>query len=247
MSEHTLYEDKNDKYKDSSAPNQPAAFEPATLNLRKLETLQRFFQYGAGLLFLVFVILIVISVLELKSVNREIEKSKSKLELQQESMNYNQKKIDSQKNIITAGRNDIDEFYKVVEGYKKKDSLAATDILNKIRNEVPQTSDQNLILPRIYLHISREDQRSHAAAIGKQLETNGFIVPGIERVNPVTVSDLRYFESNDITKTDLQNINAVLQNISKVSVKPKQLSGSNKVRPRHYEIWFGEDFQSYPR
>jgi hypothetical protein len=235
MSQQPLYEE-NQIPVDPSSVQQQTAFEPPKLNLQRLKTLQRFFQYATGLLALVFLVLVVFSILKLKDINNTIND-------QTIVMQQNKVKIDLQRNELQGLINLTNITNGVLDSITKKDPILGNNIQQSIDNKLAQTSDENQIPPRIYLHIVRQDQRSHAAAIGKQLEANGFIVPGIEGVKSIPNSDLRYFDKNDITQTDVKKIHSILLNNSKVPVPPKQVKNTGNIRPRHYEIWFGEDFK----
>lgn len=227
MSEQTPYEE-NQMPVNSSSVQEQIAFEPPKLNLQRLKTLQRFFQYAAGLLGLVFLILLLFSILELQSINSEIKLKQLKISNQEAEINSNEEKIRTKKDEYQALKNYVDIANKEITPETQK----------RIESNIPENVEQKQIPPRIYLHIVRQDQQSHAAAIGKELEANGFIVPGIERVKSIPKSDLRYFDINDIAKADIKKINSVL----KIMIPPKELKNSGNIRPRHYEIWFGEDF-----
>ena len=246
MAKQTTYEEGNELKTGSSSVQSETSFEPARLNLRKMETIQRFFKYGAGLIFLVFLGLIVVSFLKLQNINKKIHAGEQMLRDQEDSIRQNRAKIDSQNNVINASLTKIGEMFQVIDTLTRTNPSVGKELRDKIEDNVSEHGDQKLILPRIYLHISREDQRSHAAAVSKQLQANGFIVPGIEKVRPIPRSDLRYFESTSITQDDIKKITDILQNISKVSVISFHFKNHpGKIRPRHYEIWFGEDFTSF--
>ena len=91
----------------------------------------------------------------------------------------------------------------------------------------------------------REDQRRGARAIAAKLKENGYLVPGIENVEKKTrkqqtSSDLRYFHDDEVSQKDVDDIAGVLRGAG-VAVSRTPRTDSD-VRPRQYEIWFGEDF-----
>ena len=92
MSEQTIYEDRNDASGGSTSP-QKISFEPNTLNLRKLQSIQKFFQYAAGLVFLLFLGLIGLSYWELRNINKEIESKRNKINNQEAEIKINEEKI----------------------------------------------------------------------------------------------------------------------------------------------------------
>lgn len=137
-----------------------------------------------------------------------------------------------------------------------EESKEIRDILNKPSSPNPKptlTADSNpdeKISPRVYIHISNENQRSSARAIEKILEsdkTNGFIVPGIENVGAKSpdITEIRYFRSEDSSEaTKVMNI--LRQNGIK-NVRMLSLNGSSKIRPKHLEIWFAADAFPLPK
>lgn len=92
--------------------------------------------------------------------------------------------------------------------------------------------------PRVYLHIRVEQQRDRARELAKHLETQGFVVPGIERVEAgPTTAELRYYFPGDAQEAN--EVVALLQ-AAGLTVSPRHLSGREQVpgvRPRLYELW----------
>lgn len=75
-------------------------------------------------------------------------------------------------------------------------------------------------------------------------------MPGIENVQgkarPQAISDVRYYQADEARGKDVEKISDVLLKDFGVKLKPISLPPSSKARPRHYEIWFGDDFSPAP-
>jgi hypothetical protein len=84
--------------------------------------------------------------------------------------------------------------------------------------------------------------RRLAAALLSRLQAKGYIVPGIENVEgkAPSTSQLRYCPT-DKFEEDLADITKTLESI-KISVGTQRLPACGNVRPRLYELWFGEKF-----
>jgi hypothetical protein len=133
----------------------------------------------------------------------------------------------------------------------QRPSLAASEInpaegartREAVEDSLPKVNDVRQLPARIYMQIAREDQRKRAAAIARNLQAAGYIVPGIENVRdkaPPT-SQLRYCDGDSFLPADLDGITKAFEGIS-VSVTRQRLPRCGNVRPRHYEIWLGERF-----
>jgi hypothetical protein len=239
MSEQTLNQD-NDIPSDIPYLQKQTSFKPAKLNLQRLETIQRIFKYGAGLVFIVFLLLIYLSYLELNNIKTEIKEQRNQI-------NNNNIKIDSQNNLIKARFVTIANFYKYADSVEKaKNKGKEITVVDKVEDIALQNKNPADILPRIYLHIAREDQRTHAAAVAKQLEAGGFIVPGIQKVDYALSSFLKCFESSDIIQQDTTAILKLLRGTANIQINSGKVYAAGKIRPRHYEVWFGKNFTSYP-
>ncbi|MBA2933960.1 hypothetical protein HZF05_07585 [Sphingomonas sp. CGMCC 1.13654] len=100
--------------------------------------------------------------------------------------------------------------------------------------------------PRVYLHIAAEAQRLAAQAVAAKiagLPLNGqkIVVPGIQfRPNSPQISQLRCFTASDCALAP-----SLLAEIGKATGITFDLSDQSgryadaKIRPLHYEIWFG--------
>lgn len=150
-----------------------------------------------------------------------------------------------------------DELKKEIDGAKRQREEAAAGI--------QQTTDAKLIdqkqaiiqqidatvtpgvkaistdaLPaRIYFHIQNENQREKAGDIAKKIATNpNVVVPGIQRVAQTpTINEIRYFKLAEAIEA--QEYAKSLRGLG-VDAVAKYIPGyesSQKLRPRHYELW----------
>jgi hypothetical protein len=97
--------------------------------------------------------------------------------------------------------------------------------------------------PRIYVQIATEEQRKIAEMASRKLRSAGFIVPGIEDVGKKAPdrTEIRYFVPDEGNGPDLKAIEQTLS-AAGIPAIPKYttLPTSSKIRPRHFELWFGE-------
>ncbi len=96
------------------------------------------------------------------------------------------------------------------------------------------------LLPRVYVHIRQEEDRSAARSVAEKLRKEGLIVPGIERLVDVgpSSSELRYFRKGDEAEA-----NRIVESLRAqgVNVNLKYISGyetSQAIQAKHYELWF---------
>lgn len=210
--------------------------EPVRLNLRRLEHIRRLLQYGAVAVFLVFLGLITFSYFQWRKIERQIAGQRETLKQQEQEIKQNQEKIEGQKAVL-GGLSDV-----IREAPAK---TAAQEEENKriIERSIPQNVSARQLPPRVYFQIAREDQRRRAAQVARQLQANGYIVPGIENVGRRASgpTELRYCSWEETVKQDIESITSLLVKLS-IRIKPQLIRNCTNVRPRHYEIWFGDDF-----
>lgn len=107
----------------------------------------------------------------------------------------------------------------------------------KIADEAKASIEQT---PRIYLHVEGDADKAAASEVETLLESNGWVVPGIQRVGSTSpsTSQLRYFRDSE--KSTAEAIHSALANAGhKFSLT--YISGyedSKAIRPMHFEIWF---------
>jgi hypothetical protein len=106
--------------------------------------------------------------------------------------------------------------------------------------------DLKSLQARLYFHIDTESQRAAAQTLATQIASVqglDLVVPGIERVAWRNRSELRFFK-----KTDQQEAARIVQDLRRfgAAVSVRDLSaryeGSDRIRPRHFELWLGDDF-----
>src|SRR5262245_20937308 len=99
--------------------------------------------------------------------------------------------------------------------------------------------DQATLKPRVYFHIRDESQRTQAKQLADTLESRAnVVVPGVRRVGTgPSETEFRYFKSGE--KQEAEQIANDLTSLG-LKVETKYVPGfesSNKIRPRHYELW----------
>jgi septal ring factor EnvC (AmiA/AmiB activator) len=203
------------------APAAPPTFK---LNLRRLESIQRLLQYGAALVLLVFLALIAYSAFQLRAINKDIDER--------------QKLLKNANDDLEKKRKEIDEL----EGQIKLRNQALIAI-DQGKAGTGQNTGTPQIPARIYIQIAREDQRQRAVDVARQLQARGYIVPDIENTgdNSPNDSQLRYYENNFVQK-DIDDLTHFLDSI-RIPLKPRPPLKNANARPRHYELWFGKNFQ----
>jgi hypothetical protein len=93
---------------------------------------------------------------------------------------------------------------------------------------------------RIYLHIRDENQRPKAREIGQKLRSQGYIVPGIERVRQgPPSSQVRYFK-----RADAEEGRRLAEALRKAGLEAEAEyvpghEDSKILRARHFEVWLG--------
>ncbi|HEY7724497.1 MAG TPA: hypothetical protein VH880_04135 [Anaeromyxobacteraceae bacterium] len=93
----------------------------------------------------------------------------------------------------------------------------------------------------IHLYLSAEDQRPRAQEIARRLEESGIRVSGIDRKEPATQSDVRYFRSAD--RQEAERIAALLNAYLVGETLPIQATLyklDRRTRDRKFDIWFAQ-------
>ncbi|MFA6283386.1 MAG: hypothetical protein WCT30_05845 [Desulfurivibrionaceae bacterium] len=160
---------------------------------------------------------------------------------------------------------DIRKRWEIYRDELKKEIDAAKSQREKTASEIQQTTDAKLIdqkqaiiqqidaavtpgakavsaeaLPaRIYFHIQNESQRENAGSIAKKIATDpNVVVPGIQRVEQAPIAnEIRYFKLAEAVEA--QGFSKSLQGLG-IDATAKYIPGyesSQKLRPRHYELW----------
>jgi len=246
MTEEKTNRENNDTPERSSAAFHASGLSPAKLNFRKLENIQKLFQYATILVLLVFIGLIAYSYFKLQDINKKIESGNQQLLTQNDQIAKNQAKIDSQNNVIKSQQQTNTILQNVTQSISEKSPEQGEEIKKAIEKSVAQTPKGSQVPARIYIQIAHEDQRARATKVAKLLQAKGFIVPGIENVEKKSKltdrSEIRYCNIGNSTDKDVNDIVEIVQNLSISLTKQELHQNCDKVRPRHYEIWFGHSF-----
>lgn len=226
---------QNDPARESSA----ARTDVPKLNLRRLETIQRWLQYVAVITLAVSVILIGFSSFELRRIKKQIEERKTELAELQKKKNDLQAELSASQTLNGA-------FSELTRS--EKDPGQAEKIKRSIEDSISRNANPRQIPARIYLQIGGEQQRKRAVEVARQLQTRGYLVPGLEdkgvenvRGRAPRVSQIRYYQNDEVSQKDVNDIVGLLQGMG-IQLKEVKFPSSANVRPRLYEIWFGDDF-----
>ena len=225
-----------------SLPGSPQD-EPNRLDLGKLELVQRWSQYAAVLVLVVFVVLFIAGSIMLNNLYARISSGQETLDKQTEQIKANDLKIKSQEEKITIRDTTIQAL--LDPNAKPLDAKQADQVKQIVESNIDQSGGEKKIAARIYIQIGDEDQRTRATEVVRLLQKRGYIVPGIENVGSKARiparSQLRYYQTDSVAETDIKDIVSTLRGIG-IDIQTPAPITSNNVRPRHYELWFGKDF-----
>ena len=230
----------------------PQGDEPTTLNLRRLETIQRLLQYGALLVLLVFIGLIGLSWFQLRRIinavaaaDEKLQEKKldlERLEAAADKLKAENSGLQKDNGALTTANETLNE---VTETLVKESPEQAEKVKQAFEISIAKTTDLKRIPPRVYIQIGDEGQRKKAIQVGRYLQKKGYIIPGVENVGAKVpeASQLRYYRSDEFGPADSKDIVNTLAELG-IKVEPKGMSVNNRgaARPRHYEIWFGKNF-----
>ena len=210
--------------------------EPHRLDLGKLELVQRWSQYAAAIVLVVFVVLFAVGSILLNKQIEQIQANDLKIKSQEEEIKSKEEKI-------AIGKR---AFKSVVDpNTKPLDPKQADQVKQYVESNIDQGDGEKKIAARVYIQIGDEDQRARATEVVRLLQKRGYIVPGIENVGSKARipnrSELRYYQTDSVGEADVKDIVIALREIGIAVQTPAALTSSN-VRPRHYELWFGKDF-----
>lgn len=98
---------------------------------------------------------------------------------------------------------------------------------------------------RIYFHIPLESQRGRASDVARQIAIpSELVVPGIQKVAAVpNATELRYFKLADAVEADGYAKTLASHGIATSSKYVPGYESSQKLRPRHYELWISSDWK----
>jgi len=228
------------------------------IDLKKLDAIQKIAQRVALLSLVVFILLIAFSGYKLYSINRQIDDKSKELE---DKINWIKQK-DEELAAKQAQLKELTDKYATLNRLYSQTVAASPESAKQAAvQEIeanPKTAQATIAVieanpvtarilpPRVYIQIKDDSQRARAKEVVEKLRAGGFIAPGIEGVGEKAPpkTELRYFNQGDAAINDVRNIVEILKG-ENISVKETFVSGqenSNKIRARHYELWFGADF-----
>jgi len=197
---------------------------------KKLTEIRRKSQIVAALSLVAFFALIGYSIYKLIMIRKEISK------LEQVRGDLKNDVVD-----LTAQKSDLEKQKRLFQ----EEAQRSTKSLETVFQSNPQAQQLH---PRIYVQINDESQREKANQIANLLQKQNFIIPGIENVGntkgiTTAKTDVRYYTNNPDWTSDINKIKEVLKQ-SGITPIDRELKDSSpgKIRPRHYELWFGTDF-----
>ncbi|MEY4589408.1 MAG: hypothetical protein RL497_1484 [Pseudomonadota bacterium] len=111
--------------------------------------------------------------------------------------------------------------------------------VSTLNQSLISTTSRTDLKPRVYFHIRDESQRAKAQHLADEMEgRENVIVPGVRQVDVgPTVTELRYFKNAE--EQEAKKIASSLTSLG-LKVEARYVQGvesSNKIRPRHYELW----------
>ncbi len=159
----------------SQAPPQPAPAQK--LNLRRLESLQRLLQYGAALVLLVFFALIVLAWFQLRGLNAQIAERKGVRDALEKEVGENEKEIERQRQELGAVKRLNNVLTDVSRAYTEQNPAEAQKVRDAVEQSIGQSVEQGAgqkasaaqVPPRIYIQITRADQRARAGEVARRL------------------------------------------------------------------------------
>ena len=216
------------------------------LNLGRLERIQRLLQYGAAAVLLVFVVLIFVAATQLRVITKKVASANSELSKLTENINALKGDIDALAAQKKTLQTQVDVQGNVLSTVRAKDEQAKEiiDEAYKQSSEAVVGAAPAQLMPLVYIQIGRPDQSQKAREVAAQLKGKGYNVPGVENVGARAAgkSNVRYCEGDAASK-DVADITRLLA-AAGVSLAPRPLGAGMcaRIRPRQYELWFGEDF-----
>ena len=211
------------------------------LNLRKLESIQRVLRYAALVVLAVFVSLIAYSAYKLRQINQQIDDKRARLASLDDELKEKESRIAELDKKVETQDTTIETL---IDPKRPLSDEQAAEVEQTIEENVAEIPNPNHIPPRVYIQIGREEQRKSAGEVARRLQARGFLAPGVENVREKAprVTQLRYYQTDEVAQADLRSLMEFFRSLGVKLDKPVLIKGSGKERPRHYEIWFGNDF-----
>ncbi|HEX8503422.1 MAG TPA: LytR C-terminal domain-containing protein [Pyrinomonadaceae bacterium] len=225
------------------------------LNLGRLERLQRLLQYGAALVLLVFVALIALAWTELRDLDARRDRAREALTKAERELAAVNGELALKQSALAASQKANTVLSGYAGAYADEHPDKAETVSRALREAVETSIAQAdagggqqaaaQVPPRVYVQIVNAGQRARAGEVVRKLQAAGFLVPGVENVERRGIrqsgSDVRFYGDAQAAQPDVENIRAVLGGFG-VNLKTVALAASGAVRPRHYELWLGDDF-----
>lgn len=214
---------------------------PPRLNLRRLESIQRVLRYLAAAVLVVFVALIAYAVYELRQINSEIAGKQAEAGRLGEEIEAKKKVIEAQKKEIEAQTSAFQNTF--VPG-RVLSAEQAKEVQQTVEENLGGIANARQLPPRVYIQFARAEQAEGAASLARQLQSRGFLTPGISqaRAGAPRVSQLRYYQTDEVTQADLKNLTEFLRGARVRLGDPVLVKDAGGVRPRHYDLALGSDF-----
>jgi len=199
--------------------------------VNKIKDLQKYSQFIAFLVLIIFVALIGYSIIKLKSINSEISAAqvgRDKIRAEGDAL--------KQENLALEKRNaalKTENFELIQYGSKANEKIAKTDPAGA--KELVERS----FVPTIYIQAYNKGQVGRVSQIAETLQREGYLIPGIEpRPNKVTATEVFYFHEED--KQEAEKLADLLrgEGVRDAEAKPAPEKYFGTVKRRQYEIWF---------
>ena len=120
----------------------------------------------------------------------------------------------------------------------------ASRLLSDAQARIEERDTQ--LKPRVYIHISSEEQRAGARFIGEAIAEAEAVVPGIQNVgaarSPPT-SEFRYFRRSERQLAEAIHSELVARGFP-LTLQYVPGFESSSARPNHFEIWLAADWNA---
>ena len=161
---------------------------------------------------------------ELSGISQSVETlriEKTKLEAEKKTLEADKKVLEKDKQLLSGAVRSLDTEAHPTAG------------------TVTPSPAQNALPARVYIHIAREDQRPKARELSRALFAKGYVAPGIELVpKPPNQTVVKFFREGE--RNIAEDVLSSLQAVRVANAKIDFLPGfENRVRPKHFEVWFG--------
>jgi len=116
---------------------------------------------------------------------------------------------------------------------------AQIEKINAIVTPSAGTTPSPALAARIYFHIGDEAQRGKAGEIAQKIAVpDELSVPGVQRVSAVPkVTELRYFKLSDAVEAEQYAKKLASNGLAATTKYVPGYESTQKLRPRHYELW----------